>query len=342
MNIKALRNLRIQTIGTLASIMVLFTSCNEESSIDAVLQDPEIPKPVLHTPTPLITEINVDWSVVDGAISYELDVATDVTFTQMLSNYSAFSVEDTSFTVSELEPSTTYYIRIRAAFVDGVLSENSNIQEVTTLEAKASKDLSEYVFQESGGIVKAEFENAVFTNDWELKTFLEGATGEGYMVWNGADFFSRPIVGRTTFSIKITTAGTYRFLWHSAYTIGDNGTEHNDTWLRFSDAEDYYASKGDGKVYPKGVGKTPNPEGASADGWFKIYRSGNDKGFKWQARTYDRDPHQIYVTFDQAKVYKMEVSGRSNGHAVDKFLLHLDTINEADAINADFSEILCF
>ncbi|MFY0606465.1 MAG: fibronectin type III domain-containing protein [Cyclobacteriaceae bacterium] len=335
------RNFRFGTFIATLCLMVLSVSCGEDDT-DPVSQEPELPKPLLRIPAPLITEIDVDWSAVDGALSYELDAATDRDFTQPVVGYSAIAVTSTSFTITDLEPSTTYFIRIRAVFEGGVLSENSNTQEVTTLEVKVCEDPSEFIFRESGGIVKAEFENAVFGNGWELKTDIDGATGDGYMVWTGSDFFSKPSNDLTTFNIRISTPGTYRFLWNSGYTIGDKGTEHNDTWLRFPDAEDYYASKGDVKVYPKGVGKTPNPEGASAEGWFKIYRSGNDKGFKWQARTYDFDPHQIYVTFEQAKVYKMEVSARSNGHGVDKFLLHLSSIEEVDAINADFSDIICF
>jgi len=43
--------------------------------------------------------------------------------------------------------------------------------------------------------------------------------------------------------LKIEHPGTYQFLWKSAVKIGDSGSEHNDTWLRFGDADDFYARK---------------------------------------------------------------------------------------------------
>ena len=111
-------------------------------------------------------------------------------------------------------------------------------------------------------------------------------------------------------------------------------TELDLDWVDYKDVE--------GIVYPKGTGKTPNPEGASEDGWFKIYRSGNDLDFKWQARTSDRDPHDIYVEFAQAKRYTMEISARSKAHGIDKFVLFLSSIDQSTATGtAAFSEIIC-
>ena len=67
------------------------------------------------------------------------------------------------------------------------------------------------------------------------------------------------------------------FLWKSSFRQGDNGTEHNDSWLRFPNASDFFGEKASNGsiVYPNGSGKEPNPEGSSSDGWFKIYRSGD-------------------------------------------------------------------
>ncbi|MEX0288575.1 MAG: hypothetical protein AB3N14_05650, partial [Flavobacteriaceae bacterium] len=139
--------------------------------------------------------------------------------------------------------------------------------------------------------------------------------------------------GLVTFPIKITNTGTYRFTWRSSFRKGNNGTEHNDTWLRFPDAKDFFGKKANGnKVYPSGTGKSPNPHGASKDGWFKIYRSGNNNDFSWQARTSDNDAHDIYVTFDIPGVYALEVSARSDFHGVDRMLLFKENISQNDAL----------
>ena len=205
------------------------------------------------------------------------------------------------------------------------------------------ENVENYIFTEKDGLVKIEFENAKFTSDWELKSEGNSFSGEGYMVWSGPQYLGQPGNGFATFRIRINNPGTYQFLWRSAVTLGNDGTEHNDTWLRFPDANDFFAQKGSSVVYPKGSGKIPHPEGASKDGWFKIYRSGNDLDFKWQSLTYDNNGHEIFVNFIVPGDYVMEVSARSSGHGIDQFVLFKDSYNKADAISEtnSFSERNC-
>ncbi len=203
---------------------------------------------------------------------------------------------------------------------------------------------SNFLFEEAGSIVLVEFETATFESDWELVSDKSNFTGLGYMRWDGSNSFGTPGKGLASYKIKINNPGTYRFIWRSAVKEGTSGTESNDSWLRFADASNFYAEKSSGSiVYPKGTGKTPNPEGASADGWFKVYRSGNDLDFKWQANTSDNDAHQIFVKFDAVAIYTMEISGRSKGHAIDKFVLYkVGDFTEAEATSFDiFSVVSC-
>lgn len=209
------------------------------------------------------------------------------------------------------------------------------------IEGSENCDPANFVFQEENGLVHAEFEKADFSASWNLNSDENDYSGEGYMVWSGDQYLGNPGNGMTSFKIMINSAGTYQFLWRTAVTIGNNGTEHNDTWLRFPDADDFYGQKNNSVVYPAGSGKTPNPNGASSDGWFKIYRSGNDLGFKWQAFTSDHDGHDIFVRFDSPGIYTMEISARSSGHAIDQFVLFKD-MSSADATGSEnFSEIGC-
>ncbi|MGD1945005.1 MAG: hypothetical protein ACFB0A_01755 [Croceivirga sp.] len=192
-----------------------------------------------------------------------------------------------------------------------------------------------FVFEEDNGMVSIEFEDNTFPDGWVLRNAAPDFSGDGYMQWEGNSNFGNPGNGMVTFPIRITNPGTYRFVWYSSYQKGNNGTEHNDSWLRFPDADDFFGRKDNGSlVYPKGSGKTPNPEGSSSDGWFKIYRSGNDNSFKWQASTSDNDAHNIFVTFSRAGVYMMEVSARSDFHAIDRILLFEENMNQNDAFDA--------
>lgn len=219
--------------------------------------------------------------------------------------------------------------------------------EVTTEETPeqvACDDLTNFIFNEKDGLLLVEFENAEFTEDWKLKS--EGSTESEvtFMVWEGEQSLGNPGNGIATYKLKIENAGIYQFLWNSAVKIGDNGSDHNDTWLRFNDASDFYAQNGDGTsiVYPRDIGKTPNPEGASKDGWFKIYRSGNNLDFKWQSSTFDNNAHNVFVDFNEPGIYVMEISARSSGHAIDKFVLFNSSVSKSDATSSmNFSEITC-
>ena len=223
-------------------------------------------------------------------------------------------------------------------------NDDNNPNDGASSEETTCTDPLNFIFNEKDGLLLAEFEEAKFTDDWILKTDGTKYSGDGYMVWEGDQSLGNPGNGTATFKLKIESPGTYQFIWYSAVTMGDNGTDHNDTWLRFNDADDFYAqnSQGTSTVYPKDTGKTPNPEGATKDGWFKIYRSGNDLDFKWQSTTYDNNGHDVYVVFNTPGTYLMEISARSSGHGIDKFALFHSTVSKADAISStNFSTISC-
>lgn len=192
-------------------------------------------------------------------------------------------------------------------------------------------------YQESEGIVVVEIESALNYGEWALETDLTGYTGEGYLHYKGENFYSNPGNSLLNFEIVIEKPGRYRFQWHSKIAIGDSNTEHNDSWLRFKDASDFYGEKNGQRVYPKGTDKTPNPNGTSKDGWLKIYQN-NQNNWTWVTRTSDHDPHEIYVEFDTAGVYSLEVSGRSNGHAINRIALYHEDASSAEALDLTRSE----
>ncbi|MBW1296851.1 hypothetical protein [Aquimarina litoralis] len=199
------------------------------------------------------------------------------------------------------------------------------------------------VYEEKDGLVVAEFESITNSNDWNIENTVNGFLGTSYLVWKGDQFLNAPGNGLLTYNIKINTPGTYRFLWRSRITNGTSGSEHNDSWLRFADASSFYGKKGESIVYPGDTGQTPNPNGSSKDGWFKIYKSGPADEWKWQSSTSDNDAHDIYVDFDTAGTYTMEVSARSSFHALDRFVLFTENVSQSDATSetATLSEINC-
>lgn len=156
---------------------------------------------------------------------------------------------------------------------------------------------------------------------WQEQANFNGYTGNSYIIWKGNDQFGNPGTGVISTKINITEPGTYAFQWRSKVGLGNNSTEHNDSWLRFPDAADFYGKKGNSIVYPKGSGKTPAPEGAGGGGWFKVYLS-NSTDWTWISKTSDNDAHDIFVKFDNAGEYTMQISGRSKEHAIDRIVLY--------------------
>ena len=137
--------------------------------------------------------------------------------------------------------------------------------------------------------------------------------------------------------IRINTPGTYRFRWRNRIGAGSNSTEHNDSWLRFNDATDFYAEKNGNRIYPNGSGQTPNPNGSSSNGWFKVYLSVSTN-WTWSTQTSDNDAHQIFVEFDAVGIYTMEMSGRSKDHLIDRITL---SNNATDPLNLNNLETPC-
>ncbi|NND34034.1 MAG: hypothetical protein HKN76_15705 [Saprospiraceae bacterium] len=187
-------------------------------------------------------------------------------------------------------------------------------------------------FQESGGIMVIEIESAANYDAWELDTGKSGYTGEGYLQYKGPNFYNNPGNSLLSFEIAIEKTGKYRFQWHSLIAVGQSNTEHNDSWLRFNNASDFYGEKNEQRVYPKGVGKMPNPNGTSTKGWLKIYQN-NQNGWTWVTRTSDHDPHEIFVEFDSIGIYTLEISGRSSGHAINRLALFHSEVEASQALD---------
>jgi hypothetical protein len=209
------------------------------------------------------------------------------------------------------------------------------------------------VYLEKDGIVLIEAESASYSEtSWEMDTILMGFTNKGYLVWKGPNNFNLPGRGILNYKIRITKPGTYRFTWKSRITQGSSTSDFNDSWLRIPDASHFYAKKDNGAiVYPKGSTQDPIPEsssqsntipqGSGSGGWFKVYMNSANQ-WRWRAATSDNDPHFIYAVFNDAADYTVQISGRSTGHGIDKFVLFHDNVSRDKATTGvPLSQVVC-
>jgi len=201
-------------------------------------------------------------------------------------------------------------------------------------------------FEERNGIAVLEMESAKsLPSNWKKETGTSGFTGNSFIAWRGSNFFGSPGNGVINYKVKINSPGIYRFQWRNKVGIGDNKAEHNDSWLRFPDAFDFFAQKGSSIKYPKGgtfkkSDKVVN--GSSGSGWMKIFNSAGAGSFNWSTNTSDFDSHQIYAEFRSAGVYTIQVSGRSNGHFIDRMVIYKESeFSSGSATNTSRGETKC-
>ena len=214
------------------------------------------------------------------------------------------------------------------------LSINPNTGLITgTIQEPTTSGGSDGAFQENNGLLVVEAESSPINNGWVRKT--EG--GETFYEATSNHFNSINTSTNLDYSIRINTPGIYRVIWRSKINVGTNATEHNDNWLKLPNNNDvtFFAYKGtpfseatlqsalnsNNVLYPKGSGLSPNPAGGGASGFFKIYMN-SLSGWQWRAVTSDHNPHDIYVKFDKAGTYTLQMSSRSAGHAIEKLALY--------------------
>ncbi len=190
-------------------------------------------------------------------------------------------------------------------------------------------------FEETNGLIVIEMENLdISGTDWSVETATPGYTGTGYLEWKGTNYFGTPGNGLIEVPLTINTPGTYRFQWRNRVGFGTVSSEHNDSWLKFPDADDFFGEKPGSIVYPKGSGKFPVPLGAGALGWFKTWAAGA-LNWSWSTITSDGDGHNIFVTFNSPGVYTMQISGRSQYHQIDRLVMYLPGVaNPTNLSNA--------
>ncbi len=166
-----------------------------------------------------ITQISftANWNSVLGANGYKLDVATDGSFLNILSSYTALLVSGTSQSVTGLSPATTYYYRVRSTNVGGT-SLNSNVISTITVSASPTATAASSIAQ-SGFI--ANWNSVAGASGY----YLDVATDASLI--NILSSYNNLSVSGTSQSVTGLSAGvTYYYRVRSANVSGTSATSN--------------------------------------------------------------------------------------------------------------------
>ncbi len=64
--------------------------------------------------------------------------------------------------------------------------------------------------------------------------------------------------------------------------------------------------------------------------WTKVYQNEDNDTWTWKASTVDHDAHELWVDYNEAGDYVVELAGRSNRFKIDRWSLALDGVDGTD------------
>ena len=161
-------------------------------------------------------------------------------------------------------------------------------------------------YEEQNGLLIMEVESAPTSGDWHALNTIPGYTGSSYYKWDGNGQFSNPPTqGILDYTFNISTPGRYRFHIRS-YQPGPGGADENDVWAHFPDAQ---------------AKKYRSPDTTDLNGWFKVYQNSIEV---WTFNSFNVDftPNDIYVDFNTAGEYNLQLAGRSSEFSIDRIVLY--------------------
>ncbi len=185
-------------------------------------------------------------------------------------------------------------------------------------------------YEERGGVVVIEAES-LSGPGWVVesdKSKFDNFSGTGYLR-------SKTKTGNRDndalkIKVKINSTGKYIFKWRVRVGTGTSNGDANDSWVKITGNNvDFFAERGNSKVYPKGyegekINETaiiPNDRGPGIDGWFKVYSSGGVPNWVWFGRTWDFDSHALFANFPVKGEYTIHIAHRSLGNLIDRIVL---------------------
>jgi hypothetical protein len=248
-----------------------------------------------------------------------------------------------------------------ATATTGADSTTSGVDDATSSGSGSSGGaVSECDFEAVDSRVVIEAESLPVGEDWQILTDETGYYADGYIGWTGAAFNNDPTHGVTSVTIFIAEPGRYRLQWRNRIGIGADTTNHNDSWVKFPDATDYYGLQLQGsderRVYPSpkcddaaamaAIEALPQViavdcvAGSSSDDWFKVYSSGaND--WSWSTSTNDNNGYQVVMEFDQPGDYTFSIAARGDLHLIDRIVIHELSIDNGVVQDPKAAETAC-
>jgi hypothetical protein len=180
------------------------------SGTTSVVTVPPVPTVIAATDI-TTTTFTANWTAVDGATQYLLDVSTD-DFTTFVTGYSNKATVAISDALTGLTPNTTYKYRVRATSSSGT-SANSNVIAVTTYATAPAATAATAMTQ------------AGFTANWNA---VAGVTS--YELDVSTDDFSTTLTGYTALIVSatskpvtaLTTGTTYKYRVRSVNGTGSS------------------------------------------------------------------------------------------------------------------------
>ncbi len=165
------------------------------------------------------SSFTANWDAVSGATGYYLDVATDNGFTNMVSGYDNLDTGNvTSYSVTGLSSSTTYYYRVRA-YDSSNTSDNSNTITVTTNSGLTAPNATS----------ATNITTSSFTANWDAVSgatgyYLDVATDSGFtnMVSGYDNLDTGNVTSHSVTGLSSSTTYYYRVRAYDSSTTSDN------------------------------------------------------------------------------------------------------------------------
>jgi hypothetical protein len=111
-------------------------SANATSAFSTASQQLTLPaKPGISSSAITTSSYSINWTAIQSATGYQLDVSTNDTFTDLITGFNSKSVTGTSTNIPSLTPGTNYYTRLRSVNGTGLSASSDALNTITVPSA---------------------------------------------------------------------------------------------------------------------------------------------------------------------------------------------------------------